>query len=110
MKFRCDRDSLAAAVSTAARAVASRAGALPVLSGLRVTLSPGKVEFTGSDLELTIRAQTVAEVDGTGSVVLVARLLVDTLAKITADNGNNNGNVNGVKFTQKLFLTVLPTF
>ena len=85
MKFRCDRDSLATAVSTAARAVASRAGALPVLSGLRVTLSPGKVEFTGSDLELTIRAQTVAEVDGTGSVVLVARLLVDTLAKITAD-------------------------
>ncbi len=85
MKFRCDRDSLATAVSTAARAVASRAGALPVLSGLRVSLLPGKVEFTGSDLELTIRAETAAEVDGTGSAVLVARLLVDTLAKITAD-------------------------
>ena len=39
MKFRCERDTLSDAVSTAQRAVASRTGALPVLSGLRVTLT-----------------------------------------------------------------------
>ena len=33
MKFRCERDTLADAVGTAQRAVASRTGALPVLSG-----------------------------------------------------------------------------
>ena len=41
MKFRCERDTLAEAVATAQRAVASRTGAMPVLSGLRVTADPG---------------------------------------------------------------------
>ena len=40
MKFRCERDTLADAVATAQRAVASRTGALPVLSGLRVAARP----------------------------------------------------------------------
>ncbi len=86
MKFRCDRDALADAVGTAYRAVASRTGALPVLSGVKVELQPGKVEFTGSDLELTIRVSVPADVEGEGSAVLVARLLVDTLAKLGSDD------------------------
>lgn len=85
MKFACERDSLEKAVSTAYRAVASRTGALPVLSGLQVSLRPGTVEFTGSDLELTIRSHVSADVDGQGDAVLVARLLVDTLAKVSSD-------------------------
>jgi DNA polymerase-3 subunit beta len=56
-----------------------------VLSGVKVALSPGEVEFTGSDLELTIRVRVPADVDGEGSAVLVARLLVDTLAKLSSD-------------------------
>jgi DNA polymerase-3 subunit beta len=55
---------------------------LPVLSGLQATLSAGSVEFTGSDLELTIRSRVEADVEGEGKAVLVARLLVDTLAKL----------------------------
>ena len=43
MKFRAEREALAEAVATAQRAVASRTGALPVLSGLRVTLAAGSV-------------------------------------------------------------------
>jgi DNA polymerase-3 subunit beta len=85
VKFRCDRDALAEAVGTAYRAVASRTGALPVLSGVKVTLTEGQVEFTGSDLELTIRVRVPAEVEGEGSAVLVARLLVDTLAKVSSE-------------------------
>ena len=38
VKFRCERDTLADAVTTAGRAVASRTGAMPVLSGLRLTV------------------------------------------------------------------------
>ena len=37
VKFRCERDTLADAIAVAQRAVASRTGALPVLSGLRVS-------------------------------------------------------------------------
>ena len=36
MKFRCERDTLVEALSTAGRAVATRGGALPVLSGVRL--------------------------------------------------------------------------
>lgn len=77
MKFRCERDTLADAITTAQRAVASRSGALPVLSGLRVSLSDEGVEFVGSDLELTIRVTAPAEIDGSGSAVVPARLFSD---------------------------------
>jgi DNA polymerase-3 subunit beta len=85
VKFVCERDALAEAVSTAYRAVASRTGALPVLSGLQVALRAGEVELTGSDLELTIRARVPADVEGEGRAVLVARLLADTMAKLEHD-------------------------
>ena len=73
MKFRCDRDALADAVGTAYRAVASRTGALPVLSGVKVTLSPGKVEFTGSDLELTILRRRRVDRQWTAEAILVTQ-------------------------------------
>ena len=41
MKFRCERDTLADALSTAQRAVASRTGALPVLFDVRITATSG---------------------------------------------------------------------
>ena len=85
MKFRAERQALAEAVATAQRAVASRTGALPVLSGLRVSLSQGSVELVGSDLELTIRVTAPAQGEGEGSVVLPARLFADILARLDAD-------------------------
>ena len=39
MKFRCERDVLVEALGTASRAVASRGGALPVLSGVKLVLT-----------------------------------------------------------------------
>jgi DNA polymerase-3 subunit beta len=82
VKFRCERDTLADAVATAYRAVASRTGALPVLSGLLLRAEAGHVELVGSDLELTIRVQVPAEVDGEGSAVLVARLLQELMSRL----------------------------
>ena len=107
MKFVCERDSLSDAVSTAQRAVASRTGALPVLSGLQVTLRPGEVEFTGSDLELTIRSKVKAQVEGEGSAVLVARLLVDTLSKLSSDTvtveiGDDQAKIEGGRFRTEI--------
>jgi DNA polymerase-3 subunit beta len=107
VKFKCERDALVEAVATANRAVASRTGALPVLSGLQVTLRPGEVEFTGSDLELTIRATTKAQVEGEGSAVLVARLLVDTLSKLSSDTvsveiGDDQAKIEGGRFRSEI--------
>ena len=77
MKFRCERDTLAEAISTAQRAVASRTGALPVLSGLRCMLQGDVLELVGSDLELTIRVEAPAQGETDGHAVLPAKLFSD---------------------------------
>ncbi len=66
MKFRCERDTLAEAVATAQRTVASRTGALPVLQDLRITASGDGIELVGSDLEITNRVQIKADVEEIG--------------------------------------------
>ncbi len=82
MKFRCERDTLADAIAVAQRAVASRTGALPVLSGLRVSPSGNGVELVGSDLELTIRVEAPADAEGDGSAVIPARLFSEIVHKL----------------------------
>lgn len=82
MKFRCERDALADAISTAQRAVASRTGVLPVLSGLRITASDGSVELVGSDLELTVRVNAPADVTHGGTAVIPAKLLAEVVRSL----------------------------
>jgi DNA polymerase III subunit beta len=107
VKFRCERDTLAEAVGTAYRAVASRTGALPVLSGLLVRLQAGEVELVGSDLELTIRVRVPAEVDGVGSAVLVARLLQELMGRLAAgavrvEIGDDQAKIEAGRFRSEL--------
>jgi DNA polymerase-3 subunit beta len=77
VKFRCERDVLVEALGTAGRAVASRGGALPVLSGVRVEVAGNDVRLTGSDLDLTIQVSTTVAGAGDGVTVLPARLASD---------------------------------
>jgi DNA polymerase-3 subunit beta len=101
LKFRCERDTLADAIGTAQRAVAARPGALPVLSGLRVSVaSSGGIELVGSDLELTIRAEAPAQVEGEGSAVVPARLFSDIVRKlesgsVTIEFGEDDAQIEG---------------
>ena len=81
MKFRCERDTLADAVATAQRTVASRTGALPVLQDLRITASGDGLELVGSDLEITNRVLVPAEVEETG-VAVVPKMLGDIVRKL----------------------------
>jgi DNA polymerase III subunit beta len=81
MKFRCERDVLADAFGTAARAVASRS-AMPVLSGVRVSLSGTSLRLTGSDLDLTIDATIEVPAGDDGTAVLPARLVGDILKAV----------------------------
>ena len=83
MKFRCERDTLANAITVAQRAVASRTGALPVLSGLKVGSTDDGIELVGSDLELTIRVVAPADVEGTGSAVVPARPFSEIVHKLS---------------------------
>ena len=81
MKFRCERDTLAEAVATAQRTVASRSGALPVLQDLRLTATDNGLELIGSDLEITNRVQVPAEVEETG-VAVMPKLLGEIVRRL----------------------------
>ncbi len=74
MKFSCERDVLAEALSTAGRAVANRGGSLPVLSGVRIQLTDNTLGVTGSDLDLTISVTTTVNGTEDGVVVVPAKL------------------------------------
>ncbi|MDQ3304654.1 MAG: DNA polymerase III subunit beta [Actinomycetota bacterium] len=77
MKFRCERDVLVEALASATRAVTTRGGALPVLSGVKAALAGDRLVLTGSDLDLTIQVVVTVAGDTDGVVVLPARLTAD---------------------------------
>jgi DNA polymerase-3 subunit beta len=77
VKFRCERDVLVEALATAARAVSSRGGSLPVLSGVLLDLRGDTLRLTGSDLDLTITVETTVAGQEDGTVVLPAKLASD---------------------------------
>lgn len=77
MKFRCERDVLVEALATASRAVASRGGALPVLSGLRVEVAGDRLHLAGTDLDLTIQVEITVSGLADGVAVVPARLTSD---------------------------------
>jgi len=84
VKFRCEREALAEALSTAGRAATGRTGALPVLSGLRLELAGDQLTITGTDLDLTIQLTLPVGGDGDGGVVLPARLVTDIVRSMGA--------------------------
>jgi DNA polymerase III subunit beta len=77
VKLRCERDTLVDALSTAGRAVASRGGTMPVLSGVRMEVVGDQLSVTGTDLDLTITVETVVAGGADGVVVAPGRLLTD---------------------------------
>ena len=84
MKFRCEREILAEALTTAGRAATSRTGTLPVLSGVRLDVRDGELTVTGTDLELTIRLSIPVHSDQDGAAVVPARLVADIVKALPA--------------------------
>lgn len=84
MKFRCERDALTEAVGLAGRAVATRPGAHPTLTGIEIQAAEGCVELQGSDLDLAIRVRIPAEVGDRGRVVVPARLFEGVVNRLRA--------------------------
>lgn len=84
MKFRCERDVLAEALSAAGRAAVSRGGALPVLSGVRLALTGSRLEVTGTDVQLWINVGV--DVDGSedGVCVVPAKIAQDVVRSLQA--------------------------
>lgn len=84
MKFRCERDVLADAVSSAGRAATNRTGTLPVLAGVRLEVAGDTLTVTGTDLELTIRLTVEVGGERDGAAVVPARLVGDIVKALPA--------------------------
>jgi len=81
VKFRCERDVLVDALATAQRATSTRA-TLPVLSGLRLSLTGNQLRLTGSDLDLTITTEILVSGEVDGVAVLPAKFAVDIVRSL----------------------------
>jgi DNA polymerase-3 subunit beta len=77
VKFRCERDVLTEALSTAGRSVATRTGSAAAALGLRIEVEENHLVVLGTDLDLTMRVEL--EVTGLedGAFVVPARLVTD---------------------------------
>jgi DNA polymerase III subunit beta len=107
VKFRCERDTLADGVATAQRAVASRTGAMPVLSGLRISVGEGSLELVGTDLELTIRVRMSAETEGEGNAVVPARLFSEIVRQleggiVSVELSDDDAHIEAARFATTL--------
>ncbi|MDE3205881.1 MAG: DNA polymerase III subunit beta, partial [Acidobacteriota bacterium] len=65
------------ALGTAGRAAAGRGSSMPILGGVRLSVSGDALEVTGTDLDLTITVSTTVSGSGDGVVVAPGRLLTD---------------------------------
>lgn len=83
MKFRCERDVLLDALSTAGRAVGGRAGNI-ALSGLHLELKGDQLRVTGSDLDLTISQELTVGGHTDGVVVIPSKLIADIVRALGA--------------------------
>src|SRR5436853_1357228 len=82
MKFRAERDALVDAMATAARAAATRGGALPALSGIRMELADDRLHLAGSDLDLTVQVEMPVVGQEPGVCVVPARLATDIVRSL----------------------------
>lgn len=110
MKFRCERDVLVEALAAAGRAATSRA-ALPVLSGLWLSLSGDRLRVTGSDLELTITTEVEVNGAGDGIAVLPAKLVADIVRNLPAgavvvDTSAERSRISGGR--SEFFVNAIP--
>lgn len=82
MKFACERDVLVEALGTVGRAVATRGGSLPVLSGICFEVSGDVLRLTGTDLELTISVEATVAGESDGVAVLQGRIAGDLVKSL----------------------------
>lgn len=77
MKFRCERDTLVDALTTAGRAVSGRMAANAATNGVRIEVQGNRLALVGTDLDLTVRVEVEAVGIADGVCVAPARLVAD---------------------------------
>ena len=84
MKITCSSAELLAQLQTVAR-VASTRSAVQALSGVQVAATADAVELRATDMEVSLRVPLTADVERPGSAVLPARLTLDVVRALPAE-------------------------
>ena len=84
MKLSTRRDALFAQLQTVTRAASTRS-AVQALSGVQIQAQADGIELRATDMEIGLRVPLEGEVVREGAVVLPARLLVDVVRALPAD-------------------------
>ena len=77
MRFRCERDMLVDALTTAGRAVSARSAVTSAASGVWIEVQGDRLTLIGTDLDLTLRVEVEAVGLDDGVCVAPARLVAD---------------------------------
>jgi len=81
MKFACDRSALVDKLGVLSRGVSTRS-ALPVLSGILLQASEGRLDLFATDMELSIKASLSVPIEREGEIVVPARLFSDVVRNL----------------------------
>ena len=84
MKLSTRREALFGQLQTVTRAASTRS-AVQALSGVQVQAKSGSIELRATDMEIGLRVPLEGEIAREGAAVLPARLLVDVVRALPAD-------------------------
>src|SRR5438874_2858258 len=76
MRISCRKDELVQRLGTVSRAVSTRT-TVQILSGILLRVAGDELELAATDMELSLRTQLAAQIEGDGAVVVPGRRLLD---------------------------------
>ena len=83
VKLTCSRNELNEGLQIVGRAVSTRTS-VQILAGILMRAEAGRVHLSATDMELSLRASVLAQVEEEGAVVVPGRLLVDIVRLLPA--------------------------
>src|SRR3954471_23750534 len=84
VKISVSKDELVAALGVVARAVSTRTS-VQILSGILLEAVGGELRLAATDMELSLRANVAAQIEGDGAIVLPGKTLVDIARLLPSD-------------------------
>lgn len=99
MKFRTERDGLLEALSTAGRAIGTRAATTLGVSGIQLMTRGNRLEVTGSDPDLVIEVRTEVAGEEDGTTLIPPRLAVDIIRAFEPGSVNVVANDDEVRLS-----------
>ena len=84
LRITVSKDELVAALGVVSRAVSARTS-VQILSGILLEAQGSELRLAATDMELSLRANVTAQIEGDGAIVLPGKTLVDIARLLPAD-------------------------